>query len=167
MNRSSYLLFCLCLLTMLPLAFLHAQEKKGSISDVSFIQGSWKAVAGDRSIDAVWSVPAGEDIVGYVRVMRDGKVALYELFAFEQTEQGLVAVVRHFGPGLIAREEKEKPNLYTFLEAGDGWALFERQGEPTRVRYDKRSPDQFAIVIGKQEGTAWVFKDFWVFNRVK
>jgi hypothetical protein len=154
-------------MTMLPLAYAQAQAKKGSISDVGFIDGSWKALANDRSIDAVWSAPAGENIVGYVRVMRDGKVALYELFAFEQTEQGLVALVRHFGPGLIAREEKEKPNLYTFLEAGDGWALFEKQGEATRVRYDKRSADQFAIVIGKQEGAEWVFKVFWVFNRVK
>jgi hypothetical protein len=100
-------------------------------------------------------------------MMKEGKVTLYELFAFEQSAEGLVAIVRHFAPGLVAREEKETPNRYNFLEAGNGWALFEKQGEATRVRYEKRSADEFAIVVGKQEGGQWVFKDFWKFNRVK
>ena len=142
-------------------------QGSGSISDVRFIEGSWRADWGDRSIDAVWSSPAGENIVGYVRVMKENKVVLYELFAFEQTGQGLVALVRHFGSGLVAREEKETPNLYTFLEAGNGWAVFKREGEETRVKYERRSADEFAIVIGKPENGQWVFKDFWVFKRVK
>lgn len=164
--KRSHVLLCLCLLTMLPQAFAQAQAK-GSVSDLRFIEGSWKAVWGDRSIDATWSAPAGENIVGYVRVMRDNKVVLYELFAFEQTDGGLVALVRHFGPGLIAREEKETPDHYNFLEAGNGWAMFEKRGEATRVRYEKRSNNGFAIVIGKQQDGEWVFKDFWVFSRVK
>lgn len=163
--KRSHLLFCLCVLTVLPQAFAQTQAK-GSISDVRFIEGSWKAVWGDRSIDAVWSAPAGENMVGYVRVMRDNKVVLYELFAFEQTDQGLAAFVRHFNPGLIAREEKETPDRYNFVEAGNGRALFEKQGEATRVRYERRSDNGFAIVIGKQQDGQWVFKDFWVFTRV-
>ena len=163
----SYLVFCFSLLIMQLPALAQSPAKKGSISDIRFIEGSWRAVAGDRSIDAVWSKPEGESMVGYVRVMKEGKVVLYELFAFEQTEQGLVALVRHFGPGLVSWEEKENPNHYDFLEAGNGQALFEKQGEATRVRYEKRSNDEFAIVVGKQQDGAWVFKDFWKFSRVK
>lgn len=163
----SYLVLCLSLLIIQQPAFAQSQSKKGSISDIRFIEGSWKAVAGDRSIDAVWSKPTGESMVGYVRVMKEDKVVLYELFAFEQTKNGLVALVRHFGPGLVSWEEKENPNHYDFLEAGNGQALFEKQGEATRVRYEKRSNDEFAIVIGKQQDGVWVFKDFWKFSRVK
>jgi hypothetical protein len=148
-------------------AIAQAGATTGTIADVSFIEGSWKAVAGDRNIDAVWSVPNGENIVGYVRVVRNEKVALYEMFAFEQTQQGLVALVRHFGPGLIAREEKETPNLYHFMEAGNGWAMFQKQGEDVRVRYEKRSEDEFAIVVGRLKEGKWVFEDFWKFSRVK
>jgi hypothetical protein len=164
--KQSMLLFSLCLLMTLPQAFAQTQAK-GSISDVRFIEGSWKAAWGDRSVDAVWSAPSGESIVGFVRVIKDGKVTLYELFAFEQTEEGVVVVVRHFSPGLIAREEKETPDRYNFVEAGDGWALFEKQGEAMRVRYERRSQNGFAIVIGRQEEGKWVFKDFWVFERVR
>ncbi|MEX2230605.1 MAG: DUF6265 family protein [Cyclobacteriaceae bacterium] len=161
-----FLLFCL--LTSLSLQ-TQAQSKRspGTISDIRFIEGSWKAVSGDRSIDAVWSAPVGENMVGYVRVVREGQVSLYELFAFEKTDQGLVALVRHFTPGLIGREEKDTPNRYRFLEASKGRAYFEKQGEETRVLYEKRSNDQFAIVIGKKDTGEWVYKDFWVFSRVK
>ena len=161
-----FLLSCL-LTSFLPPAYAQSKQNPGSISDIRFIEGSWKAVAGDRTIDAVWSTPVGENMVGYVRVVKDGQVALYELFAFEKTDQGLVALVRHFRPGLIAAEEKDTPNRYRFLEASVGRAYFEKQGEETRVLYEKRSNDQFAIVIGKIDTGEWVYKDFWVFNRVK
>ena len=164
--KPSYLLLCLCIFTALPQAFAQAQAKTGSISDVRFIEGSWRATWGDRTVDAVWSAPAAGSIVGYVRVIKDRRVTLYEMFAFEETEAGLVVLVRHFGPGLVAREEKETPNHYKFLEAGEGWLLVEKQGEDTRVRYEKRSDDEFAIVIGKPQEGKWVFKDFWVFSRV-
>jgi hypothetical protein len=164
--KQSMLLFSLCVLITFPQALAQTQSK-GSISDVRFIEGSWKAAWGDRSVDAVWSAPSAETMVGFVRVVREGKVTLYELFAFEQTAQGFAALVRHFNPGLIAREEKETPDRYNFLEAGDGWALFEKQGDPTRVRYERRSQNGFAIVVGKQEEGKWVFKDFWVFERVR
>ena len=165
--KQSSLLFSLCLLAILPQTFAQTQGKAGSISDIRFIEGEWKAVAGDRSIDAVWSAPGGETIVGFVRVVKENKVVLYELFAFEQTEQGLVALVRHFAPGLVGREEKDKPDRYSFLEARDGRALFEKEGQPVRVLYEKRGENGFAIVIGRMEGGEWVFKDFWVFSRVR
>jgi len=164
--KNTYLLPFLCLMITSTQNFAQTQ-KAGSVSDVKFIEGSWKADWGDRTIDAVWSAPANESIVGYVRVMKEGKVVLYELFAFERTAQGLSALVRHFDPGLIAREEKEKPDHYKFLEAGKSWALFEKEGDSMRVKYDKRSENEFAIVIGKLKDGAWVFEDFWKFSRVK
>lgn len=165
--KRSYLFLFLFSSIGLEQAFSQTQGKTGAISDVRFIEGSWRATAGDRSIDAVWSSPAGENIVGYVRVMKEDKVVLYELFAFEQSPEGFIANVRHFNPGLIAREEKEKPDRYNFLEAGDGWALFEKQGDAVRVRYERRSEDAFAIVVGRQKEGEWVFNDFWKFDRVK
>lgn len=165
--KPSYLLLWLFLFTTVPGVYAQPQTKRGSVSDVNFIEGRWKADWGDRSLDANWSAPGGENIVGYVRVMKEGAVVLYELFAFEQTEQGLAALVRHFGPGLIAREEKEKPDRYNFMEAGNGWALFEKQGDALRVRYEKRGEDGFAIVLGRPQEGEWVFKDFWTFSRVR
>jgi hypothetical protein len=163
--KSIQLALSLFLSIVIPLAAdAQAKQENGSISDIDFIAGSWKAKTGDRAIDAVWSSPLGENMVGYVRVMKDNQPVLYELLAFEQTEQGLVALVKHFKPGLLAMEEKDKCDRYRFLEAGDGRALFEKEGGLVRVLYERRPERQFAIVVGKQEEGKWVFKDFWQFT---
>ena len=143
------------------------QVSKGSISDVSFLEGRWQATPADRTVDASWSATGGNTIVGYVRVLKEGKIALYELFAFEETPDGLVVLVKHFKPGLVGVEEKDKADHYRFLESGQGRALFEKTSEPVRVLYEKRGDHQFAIVIGKPENGNWIFKDFWVFSRMK
>lgn len=163
--KTVQLVLALFLSIVIPFtADAQAKQVNGSISDMKFIAGSWKAKTADRAIDAVWSSPSGESMVGYVRVMKDSQPVLYELFAFEQSDQGLVALVKHFKPGLLGMEEKDKCDRYTFLEAGDGRALFEKEGGLVRVLYEKRPDKQFAIVVGKQEEGKWIFKDFWQFT---
>lgn len=163
------------LLSNLLLLFLFAsliQETRaqtkhspGSLADVNFIEGSWEAISNDKSIEAIWSAPVGDNIVGFVRMMKDGKATLYELFAFEQTPNGLMVSVKHFLPNLIGIEDKDESDRYHFLEAGDGWAVFEKQGEDVRVLYEKRSDHEFAIAIGKPHEGKWKFEDFWQFSK--
>lgn len=167
MKKFCFLLLLSLLATLLPEAYAQTKKKSGSLSDVGFIEGHWKANLDDRSVEAVWSAPSGDNIVGFIRMMKDNKATLYEMFAFEQTEQGLVALVKHFKPGLIGVEEKDKSDRYLFLEAGEGKAIFEKQGEALRVLYEKRAEDQFVIALGKPQEGKWVFKDLFVFNRVK
>ena len=166
-NRASFLFLLLLSTTLLPVASAQTSPKTGSLSDVDFIEGHWKATAGDNLLEAVWSAPDGDNLVGFIRMMKDGKATLYEMFAFEQTQQGPIALVKHFKPGLIGLEDKDKPDRYTFLEAGKGRADFEKQGEPLRVLNEKRADDQFVIALGKLQAGKWVFKDLFVFNRVK
>lgn len=167
MKRFNFLLLLCLFAIQMPKAYAQTQKKAGSLSDISFIEGHWKATVEDRNIEAIWSAPAGDNLVGIVRMMKDGKATLYEMFAFEETEQGLVAQVKHFKPGLIGLEEKDKSDRYTFLEAEKGRAIFEKQGEALRVLYEKRPNNQFAIALGRLEDGEWVFKDFWQFTRVK
>ena len=87
-------------------------QSKGSVSDVSFIEGSWKATMPDgQSIEGVWLPQSGENMVGFMRMMRGGKIDLYEILAYEPTENGLVSMVKHFKPGLIGQEEKDKKTV--------------------------------------------------------
>jgi Domain of unknown function (DUF6265) len=86
---------------------------------------------------------------------------------FEQTANGPIVLVKHFKPGLIALEEKEISDRYSFIEAKKGQALFEKQDGSVRIIYEKRSENQLVIQRGKQEGGKWVFVDLFVFNRVR
>ena len=163
-----YFLSLLLLFTLLqPEAFAQNKQKTGSLSDIAFIEGHWKKSDNGKTVEAVWSAPEGDNIVGFIRMMDDGKVTLYELFAFEQTEQGPVALVKHFKPGLVGLEEKDQADRYNFLEAGKDRAIFEKQGENLRVLYEKRPGDKFAIALGKPQEGKWVYEDLWEFKRVK
>lgn len=146
-----------------------AQSKTGSVADVAFIQGHWKATTHEgQIIEGVWLQPEGENIVGFMRMMKNGKADLYEILAYEQTDKGLVSMVKHFQPGLIGHEEKDKQDRYNFIEATENRAIFQKEGEAgLRILYEKRSANQFVIARGSQQDGQWTFKDLFVFNRTK
>jgi hypothetical protein len=162
------------MLRLLPFALLFiasfhtsAQSKPGSLNDIAFIQGHWKATNPDRTIEGYWMPRDGNNMLGMMRMMKDGKSTLYEILAYEETPQGLISLVKHFQPGLIGVEEKEKQDRYQFLEASAGRAVFEKQGEALRILYEKRSDNQFVIARGNLQNGEWVFRDLFVFDRMK
>jgi hypothetical protein len=145
-----------------------AQTKGGSFADISFIEGHWKATTAEgRAIEAVWLAPAGDNILGFMRMMNGDKADLYEILSYELSDQGLVSLVKHFKPGLLGQEEKDSPNKYLFVETSKNHATFQSTGGDLRILYEKRSATQFAIARGSQENGQWVFKDLFVFDKVK
>jgi len=146
----------------------HAQTAGGSFSDIAFIEGHWKATMPDgQTIEGTWLAPEGDNILGFMRMMRSGKADLYEILAYEKSEKGLVSLVKHFKPGLIGLEEKDKQDRYVFVEASKDRAIFQKEGEALRILYEKRSATQFVIARGNEQDGKWVFKDLFVFNKVK
>ncbi|WP_276088957.1 DUF6265 family protein [Pedobacter sp. JY14-1] len=164
-----YLFSFFALLLLNSICFsAHAQTAGGSFSDIAFIEGHWKAKMPDgQTIEGTWLAPEGDNILGFMRMMRGGKADLYEILAYEKSEKGLVSLVKHFKPGLIGLEEKEKQDRYVFVEAGKDRAIFQKEGESLRILYEKRSATQFVIARGNEQDGKWVFKDLFVFNKVK
>jgi hypothetical protein len=162
--------YLLLLLVSILLSKTHAQTqlKGGSFADIEFIEGHWKAATAEgRSIEAVWLAPENDNILGFMRMMKGGKADLYEILAYEKSEQGLISLVKHFKPGLLGLEEKDKQDRYNFVEASKDRAIFQKDGGRLRILYEKRSTDQFAIARGNEQEGKWVFTDLFVFNRVK
>ncbi len=142
-------------------------QSKGSASDLSFIRGSWKADFEGIEIEGVWLAPKENNMLGFMRWMKEGKATMYEILAYEQQEKGFVSSVKHFQPGLIGQEEKDKQDRYVFVEASKDRAIFQKESDGMRILYEKRSRKQFVIARGSQENGKWSFKDLFVFNRVK
>jgi hypothetical protein len=162
-------IICLLFTGLLPVATLaQATAKGGSFSDISFIEGHWKATTAEgRAIEAVWLAPTSDNILGFMRMMNGDKADLYEMLSYEQSDQGLVSLVKHFKPGLLGLEDKDNPNRYIFVEASKNRAIFQNASGDLRILYENRSSTQFAIARGNQENGTWIFKDLFVFNRVK
>jgi len=149
-----------------PLSSLFAQSK-GSMTDIQFIAGHWETTKNGQQIEAFWTEPASANMAGVIRMMDDEAPTLYEIFAIEMNDNGLEIRVKHFKPGLIGLEEKDKFDYYTFIESGDLYALFQKEGEDVRIRYDKRPGQKFAIMIGQPVDGKWQYNDFWVFSKKK
>ena len=149
------------------LATLTTQAQTGSLSDMSFMEGRWLGTFNGGPIEAAWIAPAGDNLTGFMRMMKDNKVTMYEMLIFEQTAQGPIVLVKHFGPGLIGREEKDISDRYKFIEAKKDQALFEKEDGTIRIIYEKRGNDQLVIQRGEQKEGKWAFKDLFVFTRVR
>lgn len=158
----------LTLFFLVTISSTYAQSTKtGSLSDVAFMEGRWLGTFNGGPIEAAWIAPVGDNLTGFMRMMKDNKVTMYEMLIFEQTDQGPIVLVKHFKPGLIGQEEKDKSDRYKFIEAGKNRALFEKEDGSIRIIYEKRSPDQLVIQRGQSKDGQWAFADLFVFNRVR
>jgi hypothetical protein len=166
LNFGKILSFVLLLSAIVSAPSLAQTATKGSLKDINFLDGRWKGNYNGGTIEASWTAPEGDNIVGFIRMVKDGKATLYELFAFEQTEKGPVAHVKHFKPGMISLEEKEVSDTYNFIEAKKNEALFEKDDISVRIIYERRSQNQLVIRRGKLENNKWEFIDLFVFNRI-
>lgn len=158
--------------TALLLSFLfftataHAQSVP-DLSVVAHIEGHWKGEFKGGPIEASWSAPEGNNVVGYIRMIQGNQPSLYEIFAFEQTEKGPIVRVKHFKPGLISVEDKEEADTYYFVETKKNETLFEKSDKKVRIIYELRKPDLFVIRRGTPKDASWEFTDLFVFKRVK
>jgi len=159
------LLTALCCGGLFSSLFAQTASRPGTLADMQFIAGHWQGTHNGGPIEAAWTEPNGDNMMGMIRMMKDGKVTLYEVFAIEQTESGPVVLVKHFRPGLIGVEDKDKSDRYTFLEASKNRAIYARQGgDPLRVLYERRSPGQLVIALGRPQDGTWQYKDLFVFS---
>ena len=143
-----------------------AQAQKGTLNDLTFLEGHWLGTFNGGPIEAGWSAPAAENIIGYIRMMKDNKPTMYELFVFEQTDNGPVAMVKHFKPGMVGLEEKDKHDHYIFQSAKKNEALFEKEDASVRIIYERRTPTQLVIRRGSKKDTEWTFVDLFVFEKI-
>jgi hypothetical protein len=160
-------LFLLLTLFLLAHSTGYAQAvPKSSLADVRFIAGHWQGTASfGGSVEALFSVPTGDNMLGTMRMMKDDKATLYEILVLEQTEPGVTLAVKHFKPGLLGQEEKDQADRYALIERGDGRVVFEKQGgSPLRVIWEKRPNGGLAVVRGTQQDGQWRWSDLFVFK---
>lgn len=157
--------FCLAFTAILLLTPF-AQAQKVTLDALSFLEGHWLGTYNGGAIEASWTAPAAENIVGYIRMMKDDKPTMYEMFVFEQTKNGPVAMVKHFKPGMVALEEKDVHDHYLFLGAKENEALFEKDDASVRIIYERRSPTQLVIRRALNKDGEWRAVDLFVFEKM-
>lgn len=157
-NLSS--VFCLVWFLSWP-AF--AQVPVREIKDLSFMAGKWITKGEWGDMEENWSAPMGNSMMCSYRCVKEGKIVFYEFIVIEQQAEGPVMKLRHFSPGNIAWEEKDKPYDYPlmFLDLDDKVARFERPDKKTSLTFQRVSPDKLKVILERQDKDGkWVQDEF-------
>jgi hypothetical protein len=129
-------------------------KQKFKIKDLEFMEGNWKTASNWGDMDEIWSSPMGNCMMCTFRCVKDGTVVFYEFIVIEQNENDSVPVLklRHFNPGSIGLEDKDKPYLYPLTFAKGQKAIFERPDKKTIITYELLSKDTLKSVLIQETG---------------
>jgi hypothetical protein len=137
-----------------------APLRTAALRDVAFIAGRWGGQMGGGATQEWWSAPEGDGMLGMFRYVKDGKAVFYELMTIDQTAEGPVLRLRHFGPGLVAWEEKDGATSWPLVELTANRAVFEVPDGRKRLTYHRASERAMTITLEEMENGAWKSQPF-------
>lgn len=122
-----------------------------SINDLDFIAGKWKTTTEWGDMEEVWSKPLGNNMMCSYRCVKDGKVVFYEFIVIEEDISGIAMKLRHFTPGSIGLEEKDKPYSYPLVLVEKDQAIFEAPDKNTRMEFKRLSAERLQVLLHRKE----------------
>jgi Domain of unknown function (DUF6265) len=111
--------------------------------------GDWWGSFEGGCADERWAASVGGSLMGMFRYSKAGKVEFYEFQAIESGADGPTLLLRHFKPGLIAWEEKDKPMVFRLLSQAAAEAVFEYKdpAKPAKITYRKPGTDEMVVTV--------------------
>lgn len=138
-----------------------SQSPVRKINDLAFMSGTWVTKSSWGDMEESWSEPMGDNMMCAYRCVKDGKIVFYEFIVIEQTATGPVMKLRHFSPGSIGWEEKDKPYEYPLMFLEEDRARFERPDKKTALTFHRTSKDKLMVILERQEKDGkWVQDEF-------
>jgi hypothetical protein len=141
--------FCtLLVVVLLAISFSTAQSPSSALSQFSFMTGNWTGESEGVFVDEYWSPATGDSMVGMFRIIDKDKIQLYELLAIELEDGKPVLRLRHYKPGLKAREQDAITFNLTKSSADE--IIFVRSDLPTtKLVYRQKGADVLEAVLEK------------------
>ena len=122
---------------------------KVTVQDLSFMAGKWMGQEGGFDIEEHWTTPANNNMIGMMRMAKDGKASMYELCVIEQTATGPVLRIRHFRAAMVPREEKPEEITFTLVDFAKDKATFEAQDKHLKIVYHRLSANELTISLDR------------------
>lgn len=101
------------------------KPEKATLSDVSFLVGTWSGNVLGGVSEETWSKPAGGAMMGMYRLVKDGKPVFYELFTMSEEDDSLIMRLKHFNANMTGWEEKDKTVDFRFVKKDGRRVYFE------------------------------------------
>jgi hypothetical protein len=124
-----------------------APRPPGSVGQLAWLTGRWQGHGLGGSVEEAWSDPAGGSMVGYFRLVKDGKPVFYEIMTIMEVEGSLELRLKHLNPDMTGWEEKA--DFVTFrLARMDADAVFFNG-----LTFRRAGPDRLEIYLALRTRT--------------
>jgi hypothetical protein len=143
----------------------HCQVPDKVIKNLAFMAGKWKTETNWGEMEENWSEPLGNCMMCSYRCVKDGKVLFYEFVVIEQTDSVPVMKLRHFSPGNIGWEEKDKPYIYPLMFLDVDKARFERPDKKTALTFYRTGPETMKVILERQDDKGNWVEDVFDYKR--
>jgi hypothetical protein len=128
-----------------------AQSNKAKIKDLGFMAGTWTLKHKWGDMEEFWGPPMGNNMISSYRCVKDGKIVFYEFIVIEQTNGLPVMKMRHFNPGNIGWEEKDKPLIYKLADLTKNKVVFESADKSLKLTYQRVNKQQMHVVLDEKD----------------
>jgi Domain of unknown function (DUF6265) len=97
-----------------------------SIADFAWMAGAWQGQGLGGQVLESYSPPAGGQMPGHFRMVKDGEVGFYELVALAQVGNSVEYRVKHFNADMTGWEEKAQVVRFPLVAAEKDVWFFDR-----------------------------------------
>ena len=132
-----------CVLLFLLCGFIHAQDAKSSVRDLSWMSGCWEVNDGRSLTTERWAKPTENLMIGTSQTVRNGKTVSFEFLRIVNNGQGVTYIAKP------SSAQTETP--FAFAKIGEKEIVFEnlKHDFPQRIIYRSDKPDSlFARIEG-------------------
>ena len=130
-----------------------APRPKAQISDLAWLAGRWEGEGLGGTMDEVWSEPAGGAMVGYFRLVRDGKPVFYEILTLLESESSVEMRLKHVNPDMTGWEEKGGYVTFRLVRQDATGAYFEG------LTFRRNGPDKIDGYIALRDRTTGTMRE--------
>ena len=122
---------------------------RGSLQDVSWIEGHWRGEAFGGIAEEIWSPPLGDSMMFSFKLVNDNKVSFYEIGFIREIKETLILQLKHFHNDLKGWEEKDKTIDFKLVRIDKNKILFDQ------LTFEKISANEMNVyvVVTNNDGT--------------
>jgi hypothetical protein len=84
-----------------------AARPPAKIADMAWLAGQWTGEFLGGTIDEAWSEPSAGAMVGFFRLVKDGKPVFYEILTLMESGGSVEMRLKHVNPDMTGWEEKK------------------------------------------------------------
>jgi hypothetical protein len=132
------------------------------ITDLTWLEGRWHGEGLGGTVEEVWGAPAGGAMVGYFRLVRDGKPSFYEIMTLLENEGSVEMRLKHVNPDMTGWEEKASFVTFRLVRHDATGAYFEG------LTFRRTAPDLIEGFLALRDRTTGaVREEKFVYRRVQ